>query len=157
MKRNYSMLILVIVMSVSTCGQIPKGFDGVAIDVNDLPDNVELSDIRGELIRNGYSFYLYAYDVTTMGVIESLDKLMDILEVNGRGEIETVLPDQDDSQYPSYYKTGEDGDADHELIATFCKLRDGKISKCWYINDEWGVIWQIDDLYAQVVAIKWED
>ncbi len=154
MKRNYLLLIFIIVVSMSACAQKPKGFDGKVTRISDLPDDVELSSIRGDLIVNDdYSMYVYAYDVTTMGVIESLDKLMDVLVDNDRLD----LPDDDSSEYPSYYEEKDDGAADYEAIARFCRARSGEISKCWYINKGWGIIWQIDDTYAQVIAIKWDD
>ena len=146
-------LALIAIATVSACAQMPKGFEGIAIDIETLSDDVSDEDLRGRLLKGSSTMYVYTYDVTTMGVIESLDKLMEVLEANDRLD----LPDNDTSEYPSYYTSDKDGNVDYELIARFCRARSGEISKCWYINDDWGIIWQIDDTYAQVITIKWDD
>ena len=150
MKRTI-FLALIAIATVSACAQMPKGFDdpdGMCID--DAPDDIQ---INGEtLLYNGNkTFYVYMFDLSTMGIKESWSKLYEVLELNDWN----YGPDKDESIYPSWYD--QEGDLNFEDIALFCGARAGEMSMVWYVTEDWGVIWQVDDQFAQVVAIKWSD
>lgn len=149
--KKYYLLLALLVVSISAFAQKPEGFDdSYGRYFEDVPDD---EDADGQLMYNQEKdYYVYVFDLTTVGATHSWRKLNEILELNDLDK----EPNKDRSVYNSKVRFSKDGEYDFKELKFYSSIQEIEIEQGWYSNN-WVIIWSVDDDFARVIASKLED